>query len=130
MPQQMFVKRYACWYRELLQEIGFTINANSLTLNTDELNSKIVHTHPKNVPLMLQEDNQACIAISKNPEKHSRTKHIEVKYHFIRDLVEAKLIKFQYCPTSHQTADLLTKPLPVSSFEKHRLNLGLDVCPE
>ena len=70
-------------------------------------------------------DNQACIAISKNPEKHSRTKHIEVRYHFIRDAVSDGIVKLQYVNTNQQIADMLTKPVNGITLRKHSEALGL-----
>jgi hypothetical protein len=59
--------------------------------------------------ITISEDNQACNALTKNQEDHKRTKHIQVKYHVVRDYVKQKLIKFLYCPTKSQLADLCTK---------------------
>ena len=56
-------------------------------------------------------DNSSAIDISKNPIQHSKTKHIEIRYHFIRDLVERKIVCLEYIPTEHQNADIFTKPL-------------------
>ena len=55
------------------------------------------------------EDNQACIALTKNPQDHKRTKHIQVK---VRDYVSQKLIKFVYCSTKDQLADMFNKGVP------------------
>ena len=44
-------------------------------------------------------DNSSAIDMSKNPVQHSKTKHIEIKYHFIRDLVERKIVCLEYIPT-------------------------------
>lgn len=44
-------------------------------------------------------DNKSCLAIIKNPTLHGRTKHIDVKFHFIRDLVVGKEVNLSYCPT-------------------------------
>jgi hypothetical protein len=91
-------------------------------------NIDLIRTHPLELltyPTILHEDNQACIAISKNPERHARTKHIEVKYHFIRDLVENGVVKLEYCNTVNQIADVLTKPLTFVDFDRHRKALGL-----
>jgi hypothetical protein len=52
--------------------------------------------------VVIHEDNQACLALVKNPEDHKRTKHIQVKYQVLRNYVEQKKIKFQYCPTKAQ----------------------------
>jgi hypothetical protein len=60
----------------------------------------------------LYEDNQGAIGMINNPTNHSRAKHIDIRYHFIRDLVNLKLIDLTYIPTENQLADLLTKPLP------------------
>ncbi|XP_059599385.1 retrovirus-related Pol polyprotein from transposon RE1 [Vitis vinifera] len=60
-------------------------------------------------------DNTSAINISKNPVLHSRTKHIDIRHHFIRDLVEDKVVSLEYVPTEGQIADILTKPLDVSS---------------
>ena len=62
------------------------------------------------------EDNQGAIAMINNPTSHSRAKHIDIKYHFIRDLVNLKLIKLQYISSKDQLADILTKPLDSTIF--------------
>lgn len=54
-------------------------------------------------------DNQGAIALSKNPVHRSRCKHIDVKYHFIRDVLRAGRINIKYCPTETMVADILTK---------------------
>lgn len=54
-------------------------------------------------------DNQGAIALSKNPVNRSRSKHIDVKYHFIRDAVSEGRIHIVYCPTEDMVADILTK---------------------
>lgn len=54
-------------------------------------------------------DNQGAIALSKNPVHRSRCKHIDVKYHFIRDVLKAGRINIKYCPTETMVADILTK---------------------
>ncbi|KAL6334010.1 hypothetical protein AAG906_000061 [Vitis piasezkii] len=70
-------------------------------------------------------DNTSAINISKNPILHSRTKHIDIRHHFIRDLVEDKVVSLEYVPTEGQIADILTKPLDVSKFESLRKSIGL-----
>ena len=62
-------------------------------------------------------DNSSAIDISKNPIQHSKTKHIEIRYNFIRDLVERKIVFVEYIPTERQNADIFTKPLDRSKFE-------------
>ena len=68
-------------------------------------------------------DNQAALAIIKNPICSSKTKHVELRYHLVRDYVTRKLLKFQYIPTEENIADIFTKPLDKSIFEKHRDSL-------
>nr|CAN60812.1 hypothetical protein VITISV_038721 [Vitis vinifera] len=69
--------------------------------------------------------NTNAINISKNPVLHSRTKHIDIRHHFICDLVEDKVVSLEYVPTETQIADILTKPLDVSRFESLRKSIGL-----
>ena len=71
------------------------------------------------------EDNQACIRIGQNPELHQRTKHIDIKYHYLRDQIRKGNISLQWIPTNEQLADALTKPLPKSSFDKFIIEIGL-----
>ena len=59
-------------------------------------------------------DNSSAIDISKNPVKHSKTKHIEIRYHFIRDLVERKIVALEYIFTKRQNVDIFAKPLDKS----------------
>ena len=59
----------------------------------------------------IYEDNEACIALTKNPQDHKKTKHIQIKYHVVRDYVKQKLVNFKYCPTKDQLADMFTKGL-------------------
>ena len=65
-------------------------------------------------------DNSSAIDISKNPVQHSKTKHIEIRYHFIRDLVERKIVCLEYILTERQNADIFTKPLDRSKFKTLR----------
>ena len=70
-------------------------------------------------------DNTSAINISKNLVQHSRTKHIDIKHHFIRELVEEGVIALEHIPTEKQLTDILTKPLDVSKFEHMRKSLGV-----
>ncbi|KAK6160534.1 hypothetical protein DH2020_003915 [Rehmannia glutinosa] len=70
-------------------------------------------------------DNTSAIAITQNPVFHSRTKHIDVRYHFIRDHIEEKDITLEYISTDKQLADIFTKPLCESRFEELKHDLGL-----
>nr|GFA76500.1 retrovirus-related Pol polyprotein from transposon TNT 1-94 [Tanacetum cinerariifolium] len=58
-----------------------------------------------------------AIAISCNPVQHSRTKHINVRYHFIKEKVKKGIIKLFFVETEYQLADLFTKALPVERFK-------------
>ena len=72
-------------------------------------------------------DNLSAINISKNPVLHSRTKHIDIRHHFIRDLVENKIMALEHVATERQLADIFTKALYANQFEKLREELGICV---
>ena len=74
----------------------------------------------------LHEDNQGSISLSKNPKSHSRTKHIDIKFHYVREAVEKKEVNIIYCATEKMTADIMTKPLPKVKFEEFRSDMGLE----
>ena len=61
--------------------------------------------------MRLKVDNKSAISLAKNLVMHDRSKHIELRYHFIRDCVETKKIELEYVATEFQLADMLTKPL-------------------
>src|ERR687886_229713 len=70
-------------------------------------------------------DNTSAIAITNNPVLHSRTKHIDIRYHFIRDHVMKEDIELHFMPTEYQLADLFTKPLDESRFNFLLVKLGM-----
>ncbi|CAN1248499.1 Retrovirus-related Pol polyprotein from transposon TNT 1-94 [Linum perenne] len=70
-------------------------------------------------------DNTSAINMSKNPIHHSRTKHIDIKYHFLRDLVLQNVIDIKFISTHDQLADLFTKPLKSDQFIRLRHDLGI-----
>ena len=70
-------------------------------------------------------DNTSAIAITQNPVLHSRTKHIDVRFHFIRDHVEKKNMRIEYVCTEKQLADIFTKPLNEARFIKLKTELGM-----
>ncbi|CAM8908351.1 unnamed protein product [Rhodiola kirilowii] len=79
------------------------------------------------VVMTLYCDNMSAINISKNPVQHSRTKHIDIRHHFIRELVEKKVITLKHVCTKKQLADIFTIPLDNMQFETLRSSLGLCV---
>ena len=95
----------AIWLRSLLKEVNYTSSALAM-------------------PTTIYEDNQSCIALAGNPIHYARTKHIDIKCHFIRDHTN-KDVSIVYCPTKEMVADILTKPLARPAFEKHIKALSL-----
>ena len=71
-------------------------------------------------PTVIHEDNQSAICMAKNPQFHGRTKHIEIKYHFIREKVHDGIIELKYCKTNDMIADILTKGLSFEKFARLR----------
>ena len=75
--------------------------------------------------LELNVDNQVCIKMARNDASSTSTKHIDVKYHIVRDLLGKKLLRLSYCPTALMTADVLTKSLRRVLFERHQEEMGV-----
>jgi hypothetical protein len=73
-------------------------------------------------------DNSSSIKLSKNPVMHGRCKHIDVRFHFLRDLTKDGVVELVHCRTEDQLADILTKPLKLDSFCKLREGLGMIEC--
>ena len=80
--------------------------------------------------MKIYEDNQSAIAIAKNPQFHGRVKHINIKYHFIRERVNNKEIVLKYCRTDDMIADILTKGLGKIKFQKLREMAGVVHVPQ
>jgi len=93
----------ALWFREFLGEFSDVVKG----------------------PIDLNCDNQATIALSKDNKFHSRTKHISIRHHFIREAVENEHIAVHYVPSSENVADVFTKALPRPKFEYFVERLGL-----
>ena len=93
----------AVWLRSLLSEILGVSNGST--------------------PLLC--DNEGAIRLVKNPEFHQRTKHIDIKYHFIREKHQDKEIEIVYTSTENQLADLFTKPRPTPRFNQLRKQIGV-----
>ena len=69
---------------------------------------------------VLHVDNQIAIRLIKDPEFHKRSKHIDIRYHFIRDMYEEKEFELEYVGTSKQQADIFTKPLTKNTLQRQR----------
>jgi hypothetical protein len=95
--------REAMWLRNLLQELGFKQSRSTL----------------------LNCDNKGAIRLALNPGTHQRTKHIDIKHHFIRELVENGTVELQYVESGRQLADVLTKGLPKARHTENSRELGL-----
>lgn len=75
-------------------------------------------------PISIICNNTSAIIISKNPMMHSKKKHIPIKYHFLRELVNDKIVKLEYVPTKEQIENIFTKPLPRYEFDYLRQKMG------
>ena len=93
----------AIWLRQLQEELGVTEAG----------------------PTLIYEDNQGAISMAKNPVFHKRTKHVQIRYHFVREAVEQGTITLEYCRTNKMLADSFIKALAREQFEKLRAGIGL-----
>jgi hypothetical protein len=96
--------REACWLRNLYGELGLLQGE---------------------IPTMIRGDNEGLIAMAKNLQFHKRSKHIEIRWHWVRDLVQASKICVESVRDPEQVADVLTKALPRPKHQKHTANMGL-----
>jgi hypothetical protein len=74
-------------------------------------------------------DNSSTIKLSKNPVMHGRNKHIDVRFHFLRDLTRDGVVELKHCGTQEQITDIMTKPLKLDVFLKLRKLLGVCEVP-
>lgn len=93
----------AVWIQRLLEEVDGTTNK----------------------PITIYEDNQSTIFMSQNPQFHGRAKHIDIKYHFIREQISTNAIELKYCKSEEMIADILSKELGRLQFEKLRKLIGM-----
>ncbi|PNX58558.1 copia-type polyprotein, partial [Trifolium pratense] len=70
-------------------------------------------------------DNTSSIKLSKNPVMHGRCKHIDVRYHFLRDLIKDGTVEMSFCSSQDQIADIMTKALKLETFCNLRIRLGM-----
>ena len=94
----------AVWLRHLVEEMG----------------------NPDQEAPVIFEDNQGAIAAAHNPVFHRRTKHIQIRYHYVCEAVAEEIIKAIYCPSSELTADIFNKAIPKDQFELLRAKMGLE----
>lgn len=93
----------AVWFKRILEELGYDVEG-----------STVIHY-----------DNTSTIKLSKNPVFYGRCKHIGIRFHFLRDLVNEGDISLEHCGSSDQVADIFTKPLKRETFEDLRSKLGV-----
>lgn len=77
--------------------------------------------------VILHVDNQSAIALVKNPVHHQRSKHIDIKYHFVRLEVQTGILQLQYVPSEHNIADVFTKPVTRVKLNKFVNLRGMQV---
>ncbi|XP_057791180.1 uncharacterized mitochondrial protein AtMg00810-like [Salvia miltiorrhiza] len=94
---------HAVWLRSLLEELGW----------------------PQKEPTTICVDNKSAIALSKNPVFHNRSKHIDTRFHYIRECIAKKEVQVEYVKSQDQVADIFTKPLKFEDFIKLRSLLGM-----
>ena len=91
------------WLRRILEQVG----------------------HPQLKPTTVYYDNNSTIKLSRNPVLHGRSKHIDVRFHFLRDLSKDEVIKLVQCSSQEHISDIMTKPLKLESFSNFRSRLGM-----
>ena len=79
------------------------------------------------LPMTIYEDNQACIRIADNPVSQRRTRHIDVRFHFVRDYINDGYVSVKYCRSKEMLADIMTKIMDRSTFSKLRDKIISDV---
>ena len=80
---------------------------------------------PLSTPTTFNCDNQSAIALTKDGQFHTRTKHIDLRFHFIREAITNETITMAYCLTQSMVANILTKPLIRGRTKEHTGSLGL-----
>ena len=88
-----------------------------------ELNSDLGNQQSQ--PTLILEDNQSAIAMARNPQYHGRSKHINIKFHFVREQVSNGKVCLKYCPTEDMLADMLTKAVGPEKLNRLRRLCGM-----
>jgi hypothetical protein len=78
-----------------------------------------------NKTVWMRADNQGAIALAKNPHLHERSRHIDISYHYVRDLVQKGRVKIDYIPTADMITNGFIKPLERIAFKKFKDQLGM-----
>ena len=90
-----------------------------------QLFSNLLQDYKLSEPTTIYEDNQSAICMAKNNQSHGRSKHVDIKYHFVREKVERQIIEILYCKSEEMTADILTKGVLNYQFKRLRAKLGM-----
>jgi hypothetical protein len=85
---------------------------------------------PIDAAICLKTDSQSAIKLAKNPEYHDKTKHIDIRHHYIRWLVDSERVSLEYVPDQSQPADILTKSVVKDKFIKKRQLMGMQDLPK
>ncbi|CAL1387753.1 unnamed protein product [Linum trigynum] len=96
------------WLRKILEQMGWRSSVDTAT--------------------RVLCDSSSAIKLSKNPVLHGRSKHIDVRFHFLRNLAKEEVIEMEHCRSHEQVADIMTKSLQLDAFQTLRYQLG--VCDE
>ena len=75
--------------------------------------------------MLIKGDNNSSISMAKNQQFHSHSKHITIRWHWVRELIEQNLVTIDSCHDPEQTADVLTKALACPKHNKHITEMGL-----
>jgi len=76
-------------------------------------------------PINVKVDNSGCIDFFKNPVENKRTKHIDIRYHFVRGAITTDKVTLEHCATDDMVADPMTKELGKTKHDKHVEAMGL-----
>ncbi|GKV47387.1 hypothetical protein SLEP1_g54294 [Rubroshorea leprosula] len=84
---------------------------------------------PIEEPMKIFVDNISAINLAKNLVHHGRSKHIDIRFHYLRDLIDKRVIELKYCKFKNQVANILTKPLKNEAFVKLKSMMGISALP-